>query len=188
MPDIPKNIRAICVFCGSAAGNHPAYTAAAHDLVAWLARARIKLVYGGGGIGLMGSVARSAADNGGEVDGIIPEFLTIPEVMRDAPGAHQIIGDLHQRMQLMAARADAFVVLPGGIGTIAELVDSLTWKHLRQHTKPIVIWDVEGYWTPLAGLLDHIIAHGFAHGDLAHMFRIVKSLDALPAALDGQAR
>ena len=179
-------IRSITCFCGSAAGDSPAYAQAARDLGALLANNDIKLVYGGGGIGLMGILARAVAENGGEVDGIIPEFLTVPEVMKDAPGSHEITGNLHDRMQKMAQRGDAFVVLPGGIGTIAELVDILTWKQLGRHNKPIIILDIDGYWTPMADLLRHIIARGFSHGDLAGMFRIVSNVDGLMDALDAR--
>ena len=159
-----QNTRVITVFSGSAAGSDPAYAGAAEALGVWMAQSHIKLVYGGGGIGLMGILARAVHDNGGEVEGIIPGFLTQPEVMRDAPGSHEVTTDLHDRMQTMAARADAFVVLPGGIGTIAELVDILTCKQLGRHAKPIVILDIEGYWAPLKTLLDHIVSSGFSHG------------------------
>ena len=176
-------IRSLCVYCGSSAGNAPHYLEAAYALGEAMGRSGIRLVYGGGGIGLMGILARAMADGGGEVDGIIPEFLTVPEVMKDAPGDHQITDNLHDRMQAMAARADAFVVLPGGIGTIAELVDILTWKQLGRHAKPIIILDIDGYWTPLAELLDHIVARGFSHGDLKGMYRVVPSVDGLADAL-----
>lgn len=182
------NISAITVFCGSAAGNTPAYAKAAADLGALLAKSHVKLVYGGGGIGLMGILARAVADNGGKVDGIIPDFLTVPEVMKDAPGDHQITSNLHDRMQAMAAKADAFVVLPGGIGTIAELVDILTWKQLGRHTKPIVILDIEGYWAPLENLFDHIVEQNFSHGALKEMFRIVTDVSQLPAAVQDQQK
>ncbi len=184
--NMTQNIGAITAFCGSAAGSSPAYAQAAEALGIWLAQSEIKLVYGGGGIGLMGILARAVADHGGEVEGIIPGFLTQPEVMADAPGSHEITNDLHDRMQMMAAKADAFVVLPGGIGTIAELVDILTWKQLGRHDKPIVILDIDGYWAPLAELLGHIVEQGFAHGALKDMFRIVTSVDALPQAIEAQ--
>lgn len=178
-----SNIKAVTVFCGSSPGDSPAFAKAARDLGAFFAGRGIRLVYGGGGIGLMGILARAVADGGGEVDGIIPEFLTVPEVMKDAPGDHEITDNLHDRMQAMAARANAFVVLPGGIGTIAELVDILTWKQLGRHAKPIIILDIDGYWTPLAELLDHIVARGFSHGDLKGMYRVVPSVDGLADAL-----
>jgi len=177
-------VRSITCFCGSAAGDNPAYAQAARDLGELLANNDIKLVYGGGGIGLMGIVARAVDDSGGEVDGIIPEFLTVPEVMKDAPGNLEITDNLHDRMQKMAAKGDAFVVLPGGIGTIAELVDILTWKQLGRHDKPIIILDIDGYWTPLADLLRHIVAHEFSHGDLTGMFRIVSNVDSLLDAIN----
>ncbi|CDO60770.1 cytokinin riboside 5'-monophosphate phosphoribohydrolase [Candidatus Phaeomarinobacter ectocarpi] len=184
MTNIP---RSITVFCGSAAGDNPAFAKAAHDLGVLLANNDIKLVYGGGGIGLMGILARAVDDHGGEVDGIIPEFLTVPEVMEDAPGNLEITENLHDRMQKMAAKADAFVVLPGGIGTIAELVDILTWKQLGRHDKPIIILDIEGYWSPLVELLSHIVAHGFSHGDLSGMFRVVSNVGDLEDVILGIA-
>jgi uncharacterized protein (TIGR00730 family) len=180
---MPSNIKAVTVFCGSSPGDSAAFTQAAHDLGVLLASHKMRLVYGGGGIGLMGILARAVAENGGEVDGIIPQFLTVPEVMKDAPGDHEITENLHDRMQAMAARADAFVVLPGGIGTIAELVDILTWKQLGRHAKPILILDIDGYWTPLADLLNHIVARGFSHGDLKGMYEVVPSVGGLVKAL-----
>ncbi|MEQ8746850.1 TIGR00730 family Rossman fold protein [Pyruvatibacter sp.] len=181
------NIRVITVFSGSAAGNSAAYTHAARSLGEWLARSQIKLVYGGGGIGLMGVLARAAADADGEVEAIIPGFLETPDVMRDAPACPHIQTEtLHDRMQMMAERADAFVVLPGGIGTIAEFVDILTWKQLGRHAKPIIILDTDGYWTPLGDLLTHIVAAGFSHGALEKMYCIVRAVDEIPAALEAQ--
>ncbi len=176
-----------CVFCGSAAGADPAYGDAAAALGQKLAEAGIGLVYGGGGIGLMGILARAVLDHGGEVTGIIPDFLKVPEVMLDAGGEHIVTSNLHDRMQAMAARADAFIILPGGIGTIAELVDILTWTQLGQHAKPIVIVDINGYWRPLTDLVDHIVAQGFSHGRLKELFRTVTNVDDVIPAIRAQA-
>lgn len=175
------------MFCGSGAGANPAHLQAAAELGRGLAQARLGLVYGGGGIGLMGAMARAALAAGGEVTGIIPDFLRKPEVMLDAGGTHIVTRDLHERMQMMARRADAFVVLPGGIGTVAELVDAMTWTQLGQHAKPIILADIEGYWAPLLGLIDHIVAQGFAHGDLKHMIEVAGSIEAVLARLGAQA-
>lgn len=186
MPDA-AHIRSVCVFCGSGAGSDPAFDAAAQDLGRGLAEAGLGLVYGGGGIGLMGAMARAALEAGGDVTGIIPDFLKKPEVMLQAGGTHIVTRDLHERMQMMAARADAFAVLPGGIGTVAELVDAMTWTQLGRHAKPIVLLDIAGYWAPLLGLMDHIAALGFAHGDLRAMLTVVDSVDAALTRLTAQA-
>ena len=131
----------------------------------------------------MGTVAQAALDGGGHVTGIIPDFLKSRERMLDEIQETIVVEDMHTRKRLMFERSDAFVALPGGIGTIAELVDILTWKQLGRHAKPIIILDIDGYWTPLAELLDHIVARGFSHGDLKGMYRVVPSVDGLADAL-----
>ena len=147
--EAPGRIKAICVYCGSSAGVEPAYEAAARDLGLAIARAGIELVYGGGGNGLMGAIAHAALSAGGEVMGIIPDFLhrkdkLLPEIQETI-----IVPDMHTRKRLMFERADAFVALPGGIGTLEELVEQLTWVQLERHTKPVVIADIDGFWQPL---------------------------------------
>jgi len=156
-----SKINRICVYCGSGPGNDPAFEAAAEELGEAMAKAGIGLVYGGGTVGLMGAVARSTLNHGGEVIGIIPEFLMARE--RASRQAHELIvtANMHERKQKMFDAADAFVALPGGIGTLEELVEQLTWAQLGQHAKPILLANINGFWDPLARLLDHMRATQF---------------------------
>jgi hypothetical protein len=156
-----SGINAVCVFCGSSPGHNPAFFAAATQFGAILAKERVRLVYGGGSLGLMGALATSVLDNGGEVTGIIPEFLTVREKMLKRAQELIVTRDLHERKRLMFERADAFVALPGGIGTLEETVEQLTWAQLGRHRKPILIANIEGFWDPLCALLDHMRAQQF---------------------------
>ena len=153
--------RAICVYCGSASGTGPAYVAAAQTLGRDMAAAGYGLVYGGGGIGLMGEVARAVRGAGGHVLGIIPGFLREREVHFKDTSELIVTKDMHERKMLMFERADAFVALPGGIGTLEELIEQMTWAQLGRHFKPIVIADIAGFWRPLLTLLDHMEAEAF---------------------------
>ena len=157
------NIRSVCVYCGAAPGADPVYAAAAAELGRNLGREGVRLVYGGGGVGLMGLTARSCVEAGGRVTGIIPEFLIGKEQAFDH--AHELIvtQDMHERKRLMFERADAFVALPGGIGTLEELVEQLTWVQLNRHSKPVMLVNVAGFWDPLLGLFDHMQATGFVN-------------------------
>jgi uncharacterized protein (TIGR00730 family) len=156
-----SEVRSVCVYCGSSEGNDPLYAAAAEALGASLARARISLVFGGGSCGLMGVLARSVLEHGGEVAGIIPDFLDEREIaLREATELH-IVGDMHTRKRMMFERADAFVALPGGIGTLEELTEQLTWIQLGRHSKPLVIADIGGFWRPLLSLFAHMHNAGF---------------------------
>ncbi len=149
-------IRTICVYCGSGPGAHPAFMAAAREFGRILADNRIRLVYGGGSLGLMGALAKSVLDHNGEVTGIIPEFLMNRE--RTLTRAQEIIvtRDMHERKQIMFDRADGFVALPGGIGTLEETIEQMTWAQLGRHKKPIVLANIEAFWDPLCALLDHM--------------------------------
>ena len=151
----------VCVYCGSGFGNDPAFRIAAETLGTALGSAGVRLVYGGGAVGLMGVVAQAALKAGGTVLGIIPQFLVDREVM--LPGVTELVvtADMHERKRLMFEAADAFVALPGGIGTLEELVEQLTWAQLGRHSKPIVLADVSGFWTPLIDLLQHMRELGF---------------------------
>ncbi len=153
---IGKAGRNVCVYCGSGLGLNPEYRMAAQKLGAALAENNIGLVYGGGSLGLMGEVARSTIDHGGRVTGIIPGFLVEKEaMMRDV---HEVIvtEDMHERKRLMFERSDAFVALPGGVGTLEELVEQLTWVQLGRHTKPVIVANIDGFWTPFLALLTHM--------------------------------
>jgi uncharacterized protein (TIGR00730 family) len=151
-----SRIKSICVYCGSGPGTNPAYMQAAAQFGQILAENGVGLVYGGGSAGLMGACAEAVLDYGGFVTGIIPEFLTDREHMLMRAQERIITRDLHERKRLMFERADAFVALPGGVGTLEELVEQLTWAQLGRHRKPILIADIDHFWDPLCALLDHM--------------------------------
>ncbi len=154
-------LTSVCVYCGSRAGENPAYEKAAEQLGKSLASNDLRLVYGGGSVGLMGTVARACLDNGGKVTGVIPRFLEEREVMLRRVEDLVITDDMHERKRRMFDEADAFVALPGGIGTLEEVVEMITWAQLGRHKKPILLADIGGFWGPLKELLDHMIAEGF---------------------------
>jgi uncharacterized protein (TIGR00730 family) len=151
-----STIKSICVYCGSGPGTNPAFVSAARTLGKILATNRIRLVYGGGSVGLMGELATAVLAHGGEITGVIPDFLTDREHMLKEAQEVIITRDMHERKRLMFERADAFVALPGGIGTLEELVEQLTWAQLGRHKKPILIANIDGFWDPLCALLDHM--------------------------------
>ena len=186
-PDISKansKIKSVCVYCGSGRGLNPAYAVAARKLGKALADHNIRLVYGGGSLGLMGEVARSALGAGGKVTGIIPEFLGAKEKMLKDVDELIVVEDMHVRKKLMFERSDAFVALPGGIGTLEELVEQLTWSQLGRHAKPIVVANIEGFWTPFLELLAHMKGETFIRAGLDVHFAVVdKAENILPAVL-----
>jgi len=151
-----SKIKAICVYCGSSPGTDPAFIEAAREFGQILAENSIRLVYGGGSIGLMGALADSAIRHGGAATGIIPEFLTAKERPRRLAQEQIITRDMHERKRTMFDRADAFVALPGGLGTLEELVEQMTWAQLGRHKKPILIANINGFWDPLLTLIDHM--------------------------------
>jgi len=151
-----SKINALCVYCGSNQGTDPAFVKAAHEFGKILAQNQVQLVYGGGSVGLMGALATAVLDNGGAVTGIIPEFLTERERPRRLTQELIVTRDMHERKWTMFERADGFVALPGGIGTLEELVEQLTWAQLGRHRKPILIANINGYWDPLLTLLAHM--------------------------------
>jgi uncharacterized protein (TIGR00730 family) len=155
-----SKINAICVYCGSSPGTDPAFTTAARNFGKILADNGIRLVFGGGSVGLMGALASSVIDHGGAATGIIPEFLTAKERPRRLAQEQIITHDMHERKRTMFDRADAFVALPGGIGTLEELVEQMTWAQLGRHKKPILIANINGFWDPLLALLAHMRAQG----------------------------
>jgi uncharacterized protein (TIGR00730 family) len=181
-----RQIRSICVYCGSGTGADPAFVAAARTLGEMLAKARIRLVYGGGRIGLMGEVARAVLGAGGDVIGIIPEFLKAREMMLPEAQELHVVKDMHTRKQLMFDKADAFIALPGGVGTLEELVEQMTWAQLGRHDKPILIADINGFWRPLLSLLAHMRENGFVRPGLEVRYlvaeRIEDALDMIVAA------
>jgi len=151
-----SKIKSICVYCGSGPGTSPAFVVAARRFGQILAENHVSLVYGGGSAGLMGACANAVLDGGGHVTGIIPDFLVDREHMLMRAQERIITRDMHERKRQMFERADAFVALPGGVGTLEELVEQLTWAQLGRHKKPIMIANIEGFWEPLCALLDHM--------------------------------
>ncbi len=156
----------ICVYCGSGAGRDPRYLAAAETLGRTIARAGHGLVYGGGNVGLMGAVASAVKTHGGPVTGIIPHFLLTKEKLKADADTVILVEDMHERKMKMFERADAFVALPGGIGTLEELVEQMTWAQLGRHGKPIVIADIGGFWRPFMDILAHMRMEGFIRDGL----------------------
>ena len=179
----PTNrLESICVFCGSGPGRNPAYVEAARTLGTAMGQAGIRLVYGGGSLGLMGEVARSVLAAGGRVTGIIPAFLSEKERMLREVDELIVTEDMHERKRLMFEHSDAFVALPGGVGTLEELIEQLTWSQLGRHDKPIVIANVEGFWEPLRALLAHMRAEAFIRAGLEVRFSLVDTAaEVVPA-------
>jgi uncharacterized protein (TIGR00730 family) len=176
-----SKIRTICVYCGSSPGTDPAFVEAARAFGVVLASNGIRLVFGGGSVGIMGAIAKSVLDHGGKVTGIIPEFLVAREhAMR---GADNLIvtRDMHERKRKMFEMADAFVALPGGIGTLEEVVEQITWVQLGRHRKPILLANIEGFWNPLCSLIDHMKTLEFIRGDLNFDLLVADNItDVLP--------
>jgi uncharacterized protein (TIGR00730 family) len=162
-----SKIRTVCVYCGSGAGTNPRFIEAAAAFGKLLAESGIRLVYGGGSLGLMGAVATSALDHGGVVTGIIPEFLNTRERMLSRVQELIVTPDMHERKRLMFERSDAFVALPGGVGTLEELVEQLTWQQLGRHSRPVLLANIDGFWEPLLALLTHMRATQFIRPDFS---------------------
>ena len=188
MPGMSK-IKTICVYCGSGPGSDPRFIEAAIALGKILAENRIRLVYGGGSIGLMGALATSVLDHGGTVTGIIPDFLTSRENALTRVQELVVTPDMHERKRLMFERSDAFVALPGGVGTLEELVEQLTWKQLGRHTKPILLVNVDGFWEPLLALLAHMRSTQFIRPTLdVDVLKAERVDDILPRLRAAAAR
>jgi len=171
-------LASVCVYCGSSFGQSPRYRDAAARLGTLLAEREITLIYGGGGVGLMGALAQAALSAGGEVIGVIPRFLRRAERGLDRLTRLEVVESMHARKERMFALADAFIVLPGGFGTLDETVEMLTWRQLGLHDKPIVLIDLDGYWHPLSRLADHIFESGFAQPSARRLLCLVPSPEA----------
>jgi uncharacterized protein (TIGR00730 family) len=181
-------IRNVCVYCGSNPGINPAYAQAASRLGQSLAESGVGLVYGGGGRGLMGEVARSVLAHGGHVTGIIPSFLSEKERMLREAHEMIVVSDMHERKKLMFDRSDAFVALPGGIGTLEELVEQLTWAQLGRHTKPVVLVNVDGFWAPFLELLSHMRREAFIREAMEVPVTTVERAEEVIPAILARAR
>ncbi len=179
-------VGSICVYCGSGSGKNPRYAAAARTLGKAMAQADIRLIYGGGGNGLMGEVARSVMEHGGAVTGIIPESLVAVEKPFADLNELIVTKDLHERKMLMFTRSDAFIALPGGIGTLEELVEQLTWVQLGHHRKPVVIVNVDDYWRPFLRLLDEMRAQAFIRDGLDPAYYLIDEAEDVVPVLRGE--
>jgi uncharacterized protein (TIGR00730 family) len=174
-------IKTVCVYCGSGPGTNPNFVKAAIAFGKALARNKVGLVYGGGSVGLMGAIATSVLDNGGTVTGIIPDFLTSREHALSEVQEMIVTRDMHERKRLMFERSDAFIALPGGVGTLEELVEQLTWQQLGRHSKPILLANVDGFWEPLLALLAHMRSTAFIRPTLAvNILQAARVEDILP--------
>jgi uncharacterized protein (TIGR00730 family) len=176
-----SKINAVCVYCGSSPGTDPVFVETAQKFGKILAENSVRLVYGGGSIGLMGAIAEAVRKHGGEATGIIPEFMTRREQPRRLAQELIVTRDMHERKRTMFDRADAFVALPGGIGTLEEVVEQLTWAQLGRHKKPILFANISGYWNPLLALIAHMRELEFMPGAMRVNFLVADRVeDILP--------
>jgi len=183
-----STIKSICVYCASGPGNNPAFTEAAKQFGRILAENGIRLVYGGGSVGLMGTLADSVLDHGGAVTGVIPDFLMNREHMLLRVQERIVTRDMHERKRVMFERADAFVALPGGIGTLEELVEQMTWAQLGRHKKPILILNSERFWDPLCALIDHMEKLAFIRPGLSVKYLVTERVEDILPRLTEAAR
>jgi len=174
----------VCVYCGARPGKDPAYMQAATDLGTALAGSNMRLVYGAGDVGIMGAVARAAQAAGGDTFGVIPQHLLEWEVGKRDLSTFIVTETMHERKKVMVMNADAICVLPGGAGSLDEFFEVLTWRQLGLHQKPIFLIDINGYWKPLADLVEHVIAQGFAEDSLRDFYQIIADIPTTMAALD----
>jgi hypothetical protein len=178
-----RRIRRLCVYCGSSDAVDARYRQVAKELGGRLAAAGIELVYGGGRVGLMGLLANAVLSANGTVIGIIPRRLVDAEVAHTGVTELVVVDSMHDRKRVMAEKADAFAILPGGIGTLDEFFEIVSWKQLSLHDKPILLVDIGDYWVPLRALLDHIVVNGFARPQTRGLLHVVPSVSALMEAL-----
>ena len=172
-------MKSVCVFCGSADGVDEVHKQFARDAGKLIAELGLRLVYGGGDLGLMGLVARTCEENGGEVVGVIPEFLNKAHIIRQTNGNHIVTEDMHDRKMRMFEMSDAFIALPGGIGTLEELTEIITLRQLGRHAKPILMANIGGFWDPLIQLIQHMRDEGYVHAQYEIEFEVINSLQDL---------
>jgi len=177
-------LNSICVFCGSRPGNDPKFMKIASEVGAMIANAKKRLVFGAGALGLMGGVAQAALDAGGLVTGIVPEFLKKREVPVPEMDELIIVDSMHTRKRIMYDRSDAFVILPGGLGTLDELVEIVTWFQLELHNKPVYIFDLDGYWEDWFDIIQKMAKHGFVDQVSIDYFTRITSTDELAKAMN----
>jgi uncharacterized protein (TIGR00730 family) len=180
-PNALPDLKSVCVYCASSNAADPAYLQAADRFGELLAQSGVRLVYGGGGIGLMGATARGAHRAGGKVLGIMPAFLTGREMLYDEVET-LVVQSMHERKQIMFEQSDAFAILPGGIGTLEEIVELMSWRRLELHRKPMVFFSPDGFWEPLFKLMDHTIDQNLTPAWFRGTWRSVSSIEqVLPA-------
>jgi len=177
-------ISSMCVYCGSRDGKGLGYAKLAREVGKMMAENDIKLVYGGGSVGTMGHIARAVLGAGGHVTGVIPSSLDSREITFEQCSELHVVGNMHERKKMMFDLADAFLVLPGGIGTLEEMVEVMTWRQLRMHEKPIIVLNAVGYWTPFLQLLNQMIDQEFANGDVNYLYSLVETIDEIMPVLD----
>jgi len=187
MPDLPATIGSVCVYCASSDAADPAYMEAAAAFGKVLAQESLRLVYGGGNIGLMGACARAAHDAGGRVLGVMPEFLRQREILYDDVETI-VVSSMHERKMVMFEQSDAFVVLPGGVGTLEEAIEMMSWRRLEVHRKPIVFHSPGGFWDPLHALFQHTVDHHLTPAAFMETWRSVETVEEILPALHDLAR
>lgn len=170
-------IRSLCVYCGSMTGADPNFAPAAERLGRLLAENRVRFVYGGGRVGLMGRIADAVMAGGGDAIGVIPQHLEDKEVGHRGLGELRVVGSMHERKKVMFELSDGFVILPGGFGTLDEAFEMITWRQLRLHDKPILFVNLGGYWTPFLALARDIVARGFARPETLDLFAVVDDVE-----------
>ena len=174
-----QSLRSVCVFCGSRFGNSPQYTLVAQELGKLIALNGLRLVYGAGDVGLMGEIAKAAQKNGGRILGVIPEHLLKLEVAKTDLDTFIVTENMHERKKVMFSNSETIVVMPGGVGTLEEFFEVLTWKQLGLHTKDIILLNVEGFWDSLLGLIEGLVESKFANRKILSQFIVVNSVKEL---------
>src|SRR5215468_9251825 len=182
-----SKIRKICVYCGSGPGTDPAFIESARAFGAILAKNGVGLVFGGGAVGMMGAIAKSVLDHGGTVTGIIPEFLVAREHAMRGTDNLIVTRDMHERKRKMFEMADAFVAMPGGVGTLEEIVEQITWVQLGRHRKPVLLANIKGFWDPLCALIDHMRKLEFIRADLDFDLLVADNVAAILPMLEKSA-
>ncbi|MFY9288803.1 MAG: TIGR00730 family Rossman fold protein [Alphaproteobacteria bacterium] len=182
------SISSVCVYCGSANDVPEHYKTMARDVTIALAKQKLNFVYGGGHVGLMGIVADSALKAGAKVVGIIPEHIRSHEVQHTGLTELHVVSDMHTRKRMMVERADAFIILPGGLGTLDETFEILTWKKLKLHNKPIIIFNQDGYWDALLDLIERTLRDGFSQPSDRALYSVVKGIDELIETIDNHTK
>lgn len=177
-------LRALCVYCAASNKVAPSHLEAAYEMGQLAARRGIRIVFGAGNVGLMGALAEGALSEKGQITGIIPEHLEKWEVGHKGISEYLVVSSMHERKRVMFERSDAFCVLPGGLGTLDETLEMITWRQLKMHDKPIVLVNNDGYWDPLIRLIDHVVAEGFLHQTPEKLFQVV---DRVPDVFDAIA-